>query len=82
MTELRAKLGDADAWPDPARISVDPSHLSIEERAMILYSHAKAANLGDRARDAVRANADALVHDHTSLQKRVREASCPAGWCS
>jgi len=57
--------GKAESFPDPAKVLVKASDLSIVEKTMMLYRHARAADLNDKARALVRAHGRTIVeHDH------------------
>jgi len=62
----------AERFPEPGKVLVDASELTVTEKAMMLYRHAKAHQLSDEARAMVRAQAEAIVmHPHfTPLRVR------------
>lgn len=62
----------AERFPDPGKVLVDASDLTVTEKAMMLYRHAKAHRLSEEARAMVRAQAEAIVmHPHfTPLRVR------------
>lgn len=64
--------GRAEGFPDPAKVIVQASDLSTPEKAMMLYRHARAAELSAEARCLVRAHAHRIVdHPHfTPLRVR------------
>lgn len=57
--------GRAEGFPEPAKVLVNAGALTVAEKAMMLYRHARAAGLSDAARGVVRANAERIVlHPH------------------
>jgi hypothetical protein len=64
--------GGAEGFPEPAKVIVQASDLSVPEKAMMLYRHARAAGLSAKARDLVRTHAERIVdHPHfTPLRVR------------
>jgi hypothetical protein len=59
-----------ERFPRPAEIGVDAAHLDVEEKASILYRHARAAALSQRARELVRNHGSAIVsHPHFTPQR-------------
>jgi hypothetical protein len=52
---------EAEHFPEPAQVQVDASSLTEQERALILYRHAKAAGLAPDAAGLVRAAARRIV---------------------
>lgn len=62
--------GKAEHFPRPAEVMVNASRLTIAEKTMILYRHAKAAGLGDAAKRILRYNVLAVVnHDHFTPER-------------
>ena len=59
-------------FPDPAAVLVDASLLSVREKALMLYRHARAAHLDDGHRALVRSNAYVIVHDPNFTPERIR----------
>ncbi len=64
--------GKASAFPDPAEVVVTASELSVEEKALILYRHAKAARLDTTLASIVRANAPSIVGNPHFTPERIR----------
>ncbi len=64
--------GRARSFPDPGAVLVDVSELSVEERALILFRHAKSAGLESEAKDLVRKYAAEIVHDPEFTPERMR----------
>ncbi len=64
--------GPAERFPDPAKVVVDSSDLVLEEKALILYRHAKYANLEDQARQILRTHAYTIVSDEHFTPERIR----------
>ncbi len=68
--------GEASGFPKPAAILVDASQLSTEEKALILYRHARSAGLEDKARNLVRGHARSIVNDSSFTPERIRRFVC------
>ncbi len=64
--------GRAERFPDPGRLFVNATTLSVREKALMLYAHAKAALLSAEARELVRGNANAIVRHAFFTPKRVQ----------
>lgn len=64
--------GAARRFPDPAEIVVEASSLSVIEKALMLYRHAKAANLGERAKMVLRGNCVGIVTNNAFTPERIR----------
>lgn len=64
--------GVASGFPKPSAILVDASRLSVQERALILYRHARAAKLHAKAIDLVKANARIIVRNDHFTPERIR----------
>jgi hypothetical protein len=64
--------GKARSFPDPGSVLIDVSELSVEERALILFRHARAAGLVREAKQLVRAHASQIVHDPEFTPERMR----------
>ncbi len=64
--------GEASDFPNPAAILVDASQLSMRERALILYRHARAAGLEKEAKDLVRGHARLIANDPNFTPERIR----------
>jgi Novel STAND NTPase 3 len=64
--------GKARSFPDPGSVLVDVSELSVEERALILFRHARAARLPDKAKALVRAHASEIIYDPEFTPERIR----------
>lgn len=64
--------GQASKFPKPGDILVDAARLTEEEKALILYRHAKAANLEETAKKLVRAIAAGVVSDPHFTPERIR----------
>jgi len=62
----------AAAFPEPARVTIDAGHLTMEERARILHAHCKQARLDEAMRTSIRAAAPQLVHHHYFTPERAR----------
>lgn len=64
--------GKAQRFPDPSEVLVDCRALSFEERALILFRHACAANLTDRLKSIVRRIAEDVVKHESLTPERIR----------
>jgi hypothetical protein len=64
--------GDSEAFPKPGDITVDTGILTREEKAMILYRHAKAAGLSDTAKRIVKSEAMELFDNPHFTPERIR----------
>jgi hypothetical protein len=64
--------GKASRFPDPAEVLVDASELSIREKALILYRHAKATRPTKVQADVVRSFATFAVADKHFTPERIR----------
>lgn len=64
--------GKASNFPNPGAVLVDASELSTEEKALILYRHARAAGLEEKAKELVRKHARLVVSDNHFTPERIR----------
>jgi hypothetical protein len=64
--------GDATKFPQPGEVLVDASQLSEQEKALILYRHARAAGLEDPAKNLVRKQARSIVQHRSFTPERIR----------
>ncbi len=65
--------GQSREFPKPGEVLVDASELTLEEKALILYRHAKAADLEVEAKKLVRAHARLIVgNDHFTPERARR----------
>jgi hypothetical protein len=64
--------GKARSFPDPGSVLVDVSELSVEERALILFRHARSAGLEKEAKALVRKHASEIIHDPEFTPERMR----------
>jgi hypothetical protein len=64
--------GKAEKFPQPAEVLVDAERLSSSEKALILYRHAKAANLEEEAKAFVRKFAQLVINNNHFTPERVR----------
>jgi Novel STAND NTPase 3 len=64
--------GEAGHAPRLAAVLVDSSALSVKEKALMLYRHARAAGLGAEAKDLVRKHALTIVNDPSFTPERTR----------
>jgi len=64
--------GKARSFPDPGAVLVDVKSLSTEERALVLFRHARAANLEDECKDLIRDNARSIINDPDFTPERMR----------
>jgi hypothetical protein len=59
-------------FPKPAAVLVDSFDLTIKEKALILYRHAKAANLPPASRDLIKHRACQIVKHPAFTPERIR----------
>ncbi len=64
--------GKAVGFPKPAEVVVNAGELSSTERALMLYRHARAAGLEERAKNIVRTNAAAVISNPHFTPERIR----------
>lgn len=64
--------GIARSFPDPGAILVDVSELSLEERALILFRHARSAGLEREAKALIRKHAGEIIVDPEFTPERMR----------
>ena len=64
--------GRASKFPAPAEVLVDASKLRLQEKALILYRHAKAASLGKEEVAVVKLHASLIVHHESFTPERIR----------
>ena len=64
--------GRASSFPDPAAVVVDAGNLTLVEKALILYRHARSARLDDAARKLIRTEARLIVHLPEFTPERIR----------
>lgn len=64
--------GIAEKFPDPGSVLVKASELSVREKALMLYAHAKTAELAADKRSIVRAHAELIVKHEFFTPKRVQ----------
>lgn len=63
--------GEASDFPDPQKVLVDASVLSVQEKAQMLYRHAKAAVPGEDGRELIRDHARAIVDNEHFTPLRI-----------
>ncbi|MCK4818060.1 hypothetical protein KA005_19985, partial [bacterium] len=64
--------GKGENFPEPGTVLVDVGSLTTTEKAMMLYRHAKAANLRDGARQLVKQYAEFIVQNRHFTPERIR----------
>lgn len=64
--------GRAQRFPEPSAVLVDASKLTIEEKALILYRHARAAGLENSTKQVIKENARAIVAHPCFTPERIR----------
>jgi len=64
--------GDGRHFPSPGEVTVNASSLSIKEKAVILYRHAKVASLEECTKTIVREYAESIVRDDYFTPERIR----------
>ncbi|MFZ1993852.1 MAG: hypothetical protein WAU75_07065 [Solirubrobacteraceae bacterium] len=62
----------AERFPAPARVLVDASALDLEEKVLILFRHAKTAELPESTRHSLRACGPEIVANATFTPERIR----------
>jgi hypothetical protein len=73
--------GKARSFPDPGSVLVDVQTLSVEEKALLLFRHAKHAGLEAEAKKLVRQHASDIISDAEFTPERIRrfvQESLPA----
>jgi len=63
---------NAAIFPKPAAVIVDSTRLTIREKALILYRHAKMANLPESSRNVIKAHARQIVGNPAFTPERIR----------
>jgi hypothetical protein len=61
-----------ERFPDPAAVQVDAAALGPEEKTLILYRHACAANLGEEQRRLIRNHGSTIVEHPHFTPERIR----------
>ena len=64
--------GRAESFPAPGEVLVDASQLRIDEKALILYRHAKTATLSDGEVQVVKQHAPFIVNHPSFTPERIR----------
>jgi hypothetical protein len=64
--------GKARSFPEPGAVIVNVKSLSVEERALVLFRHARAVGLEDDAKDLVRRYAVQIIRNPDFTPERVR----------
>lgn len=64
--------GKARSFPDPGSVLVDVQTLSVEEKALLLFRHAKHAALEAEAKKLVRKHASDIISDAEFTPERIR----------
>ena len=64
--------GRAEHFPAPGAVLVDAGRLRTDEKALILYRHAKRAGLGQEEVAAIRDNAPLIVNHDSFTPERIR----------
>ena len=64
--------GSAGRFPEPGEVVVDASFLTVAEKALILYRHAKAANLNQQVISLIGQNARLIVNQSAFTPERIR----------
>ena len=67
--DLQDKAKD---FPKPVEVVVDATELSVKEKALILYRHAKTENLFDNAKEIVRRYAKSIIDNRNFTPERIR----------
>jgi hypothetical protein len=64
-----------ERFPDPGSVQVDASRLSVEEKVLILFRHARAAHLGPGGRQFVQAYGEHVVAHRYFTPERIRRVA-------
>lgn len=64
--------GKSRKLPDSSSVLVDASELSVNEKALILYRHARANNLGEKSKNLLRNTAVMIVKNPSFTPERIR----------
>jgi hypothetical protein len=64
--------GKGRSFPDPGAVLVDVSDMSVEEKALLLFRHARSAGLEREAKNLIRAYAKEIVADQEFTPERIR----------
>jgi hypothetical protein len=64
--------GKAENFPNPAAVLVDASRLTVEDKALILYRHARASGLEAEAKKIVKGSARGMVSEASFTPERIR----------
>jgi len=64
--------GKASKFPDPGAVLVNASILNVEEKALILYRHARSNDLENEAKNIIRGNAYGIVQNANFTPERIR----------
>lgn len=65
--------GKARTFPQPGAVLIDAGKLNLREKALVLYRHARAANLEHEAKSLLREKARTLVSDPSFTPERIRQ---------
>jgi len=71
LQELRLQ-GNAEHFPEPAEVHVDAAALTVEEKAKILYRHAKMSTLNAAGKQLVKDHAKEIVRHTHFTPERIR----------
>jgi hypothetical protein len=61
-----------ERFPDPGSVQIDASRLTVEEKALILFRHARAAGLDGERRRYVQSIGEQVVEDRYFAPERIR----------
>jgi len=64
--------GKAASFPEPGEVIVTASDLTMEEKARMLYRHARAARLDSLRREVVKTSAKSIIKDAHFTPERIR----------
>jgi hypothetical protein len=64
--------GEAEGFPKPGEVLVDATQLSWEEKALMLYRHARAAGLEEQAKNILRGHVRSVLRDPDFTPERIR----------
>src|SRR3954451_1044110 len=68
-----------ERFPDPGAVQVDASRLTVEEKVLILFRHARAAGLDEHSRRFVQVYGEAIVGHRYFTPERIRRLALRIG---
>ena len=64
--------GKAQKFPNPGEVQVDAAELTTQEKALILYRHAKSIGLELNAKEVIKKHASTIIHNKHFTPERIR----------